>query len=68
MTALQVIGDIVGTDGRFGNAERGKYSDLPHLSVSKCATLKDALGEYLDAPPRKMGPPEKSLQLPVQYP
>jgi glucokinase len=63
MTALRVIGDIGGTYARFAVAEHGKYSELQHLSVSKYATLKDALGEYLDALPRDML--EERLQLPV---
>jgi glucokinase len=61
MTALQIIGDIGGTYARFAVAERGKYSELQHLSVSKYATLKDALGEYLDALPRDMRPTRGAL-------
>lgn len=61
MTALRVIGDIGGTYARFAVAERGKYSGLQHLSVSKYATLKDALGEYLDALPRDMRPTRGAL-------
>src|ERR1019366_5318315 len=38
-----------------------KYSELQHLSVSKYATLKDALGEYLDALPRDMRPTRGAL-------
>jgi glucokinase len=60
-TALRVIGDIGGTYARFAVAERGKYSELQHLSVSKYATLKDALGEYLDALPRDMHPTRGAL-------
>ncbi|MEO6946544.1 MAG: glucokinase [Nitrobacter sp.] len=56
MTALRVIGDIGGTYARFAVAEHGKYNALQHLSVSKYVTLKDALGEYLDALPRGMRP------------
>jgi glucokinase len=61
MTALRVIGDIGGTYARFAVAERGKYSELQHLSVSKYASLKDALGEYLDALPRDMRPTRGAL-------
>jgi glucokinase len=61
MTALRVIGDIGGTYARFAVAERGKYRELQHLSVSKYATLKDALGEYLDALPRDMRPTRGAL-------
>ena len=68
MTALRIIGDIGGTHARFAVAERGKYSELQHLSVSKYATLKDEFAEYLDALPRNMRPLEESLQLSVQYP
>jgi glucokinase len=46
MTALRVIGDIGGTYARFAVAERGKYSELQHLSVSKYPSLKDAFGEW----------------------
>ena len=61
MTALRVIGDIGGTYAQFAVAERGRYSELRHLSVSKYATLKDALGEYLDALPRDMRPTRGAL-------
>jgi glucokinase len=63
MTALQIIGDIGGTYARFAVAERGKYSELQHLSVSKYATLKDALSEYLDALPRDMRPTRGALAI-----
>jgi glucokinase len=61
MTALRAIGDIGGTYARFAVAERGKYSELQHLSVSKYASLKDAFGEYLDALPRDMRPTRGAL-------
>jgi glucokinase len=61
MNALRVIGDIGGTYARFAVAERGTYNELQHLSVSKYATLKDALGEYLDALPRDMRPTRGAL-------
>jgi hypothetical protein len=61
ITALRVIGDIGGTYARFAVAERGKYSELQHLSESKYATLEDALGEYLDALPRDMCPTRGAL-------
>ncbi|MFH1344116.1 MAG: glucokinase [Pseudomonadota bacterium] len=61
MTALRAIGDIGGTYARFAIAERGKYNELQHLSVSKCATLKDAFGEYLDALPRDLRPTRAAL-------
>jgi glucokinase len=56
MTALCVIGDIGGTYARSAVAESGKYGELQHLSVSKYATLRDALGEYLDALPHNARP------------
>ena len=61
MTALRVIGDIGGIYARFAIEERGKYGEIQHLSVSKYATLKDALGEYLDALPRDMRPTRGAL-------
>jgi glucokinase len=63
MTALRVIGDIGGTYARFAVAERGKYSELQHLSVSKYATLKDAFVEYLDALPRSIRPARGALAI-----
>ncbi len=63
MTALRVIGDIGGTYARFAVAERGKFTELQHLSVSKYATLKDAFGQYLDALPRNMRPTRGALAI-----
>jgi glucokinase len=61
MAALRVIGDIGGTNARFAIAEDGKYRELRHVAVSKYATLREALADYLRALPGGVRPTSGAL-------
>jgi glucokinase len=61
MAASRVIGDIGGTNARFAIAEDGGYRELRSVAVSKYASLREALSDYLRTLPAGIRPTSVAL-------